>query len=223
MSTTFRSGNRSSSKKTEIGKSELQSTDEDERTSKNKGLSISKRGSIDEESSTSTDLKPAKKPKGQKKDVDKVVSMLLTPIDIIVFGNSIKRSQISLLTYQDIIKGFTITSQRSITEIKKSAETYDELESVVTSHFTSSSVILICVSSVNTRGTLKHSSLEILYIPEQSTSSSSTPIVAQDIADSIIRYTCNHEELNGKVAVLFFPAISDETSNNHTGNNSKVC
>lgn len=219
-----RSGTRSSFRKRDVDESELQSADEDDTTSKKKGLSISESGSIDEELSTSLALKPAKKPK--KKDVDKVVSLLLAPLDIIVFGNPIKRSQISLLAFQDIIKGFTIKSQHSTIEIEKSAETYDELESIVTSHFASSSVILICTSSFNTRGTLKHSSLEILYIPEQSTSSSSTPIVARDIADSIIRYTRNHEEVNGKVFVLFFPAISDETSNYHTGNcqnHSKVC
>jgi hypothetical protein len=53
MSTTFRSGNRSSSKEREVSTSEFQSAVEDDTTSKKKGLSILESGSIDEELSTS--------------------------------------------------------------------------------------------------------------------------------------------------------------------------
>lgn len=213
MSIEPRTGNRSHSQKNSLEKSDSQSSDEESTNSKKKVLSTSKVASTDEEVTK----------KSKKSHVEKAVSLLFPPIDITVLESPISRAQISLMAFPELIRNFPISSQRSI-EIERAAETYDELESVITSHFTSSSVILMCSSFSNNRGTAKYSALEILHIPEQCTSSSSASIVVQDIVASIIRYTSRHEDLKeGKIAVLFFPFLSTEDiPKNHTGNNAKV-
>ena len=141
----------------------------------------------------------------------------LLPIDITVLGNPIIRQQISLWTTQDIIKGFDITFQCSI-EIEKSTETFEDLETAVSPYFTTDSVVLMCSSTLNTRGSSKYSSPELMYAPGHTTSS------ITHIVDLIIKYTRNHAELSSKIVVFLFPSISTaDSSKLHTGSNSKVC